>query len=166
MKRWLIVAGALGLAGLSACSSGKCEPCTTCPDFAGEYYEIIELVADYCNNGDIVEGDLHVRVFNQVDSSLDVEVTDQTGAWTLFSGYLCASEQSSYPSDYAFIATYSPSQPADRIQRDYQLSGYFRLESEQATPQIYATLTITERDLDANESCQVTASISPRVTAQ
>jgi len=165
MRRWMIVAAALlSLGGLSACSSGKCEPCTTCPDFTGEYYEIIKLVIDNCDNVELIEGDLRLRVFNQLDTTLDIEMTDRYGTWAVLSGYLCETNETDYPKDYAFSASYSPSQAGDRVILDYLLSGYFHLESDQAPAVLNGTLSITEHDLDSRKTCQVSGSISPKIT--
>ena len=114
---------------LAGCEDTKCDPCTECPDFTGEYYCDTESVVDTCDDWDLLEGNTRLRVISQAsgenETTLMIELTDLRGMWAVFDGYLCASTDEEFPKNYTFSAMYSPTDIGDTERLDYFLNGFF-----------------------------------------
>ena len=152
---WLTcLAGAIFL---SACDSGKCLPCgegDPCPDLSGEYFGSIKSVSDSCDDWDLLEGVFYLRVLSQTldengDTALEMESKDLRGLWGTLSGYLCNSEESSYPKYYPFMVS-DTSTGSDGSSASYHLTGSLSVATEGDTSSYSYTATLTIRITDAD----------------
>ena len=149
----------------SGCENTKCDPCTDCPDFTGEYYAITESVVDTCDEWDLLAGNTRFRVLSQVSGEeqtiVEIEVTDMQGKWAVLQGSLCETSDEDFPKAYTFNVTYSPSETGDTGQVDYFLSGFLMIEAEEGPTTITATLNIRHFDTETGEGCDLTGNIRP-----
>jgi hypothetical protein len=155
----------IALAPLSGCGETKCEPCTDCPDFTGDYYCNTESVIDTCEEWELLEGNTRLRVVSQVtgekQTDLEIELTDLRGMWAVFDGYLCASADEDFPKNYTFSVTHSPTDIGETEQVNYFLDGFFTAESAEGPTTLTATLNIRHFDTETGEGCDLTGNIRP-----
>lgn len=149
----------------SGCEDTECDPCTSCPEFTGEYFCTTESMVDTCDDWELLEGNTKLQVVSQVTgektTDLEIELTDLRGMWAVYDGTLCETSDEDFPKNYSFSAAYSPTGIGDTERVDYFLNGFFTAQSDQGPNTLTATLDIRHFDTETGEGCDLTGNIRP-----
>lgn len=150
----LLLATALAMTG---CEETKCDECTECPSFLGEYYGTIESLNETCADVMLLTGNEYMNVISQ--TPLKFESRDSRGLWVVFDGTLCATTDEDYPMNYFFTAYYTPDTSDRDYTLDYSLIGFFSVE-EQSAEVVSVTATLDLRfAFDDGEVCSLTGDV-------
>ena len=112
----------------TGCGESKCEECTDCSSFLGEYYGTVESLNETCADVMLLTGDEYMKVLSATPFSF--ESRDSRGYWSVFEGTLCNTADEDYPKQYSFNAYYRPDTTGQDYSLDYTLVGFFSVEDE------------------------------------
>ncbi len=140
----------LVLAGVCGCEDGsKCTPCPSeetdgvvvaaCKDWEGVYHGEMVGRASECGDASDLNEKISVDVLNietdpqEEDVTLiEMKLTGEDGDWTMFSGWICATEDEEEPFRFTFSVSYHETlvEDGNDITFNNTLSGFFIREHD------------------------------------
>jgi hypothetical protein len=161
---------------LTGCEKVECDPCpangdvTVCNAFEGVYFGTMVGQGGTCTDEEeVLTGDLRVTARKIVSggdedpTEIEIELEDEDGNWTIFTGNICNTEDTESPKAYPFSVTYSVFEQDEGLKLNNVLSGFF-LEAdldEDLPVRIDATYTVALSITDApDKGCNMSAHLT------